>query len=294
MSSLDTSVRASLDASAQATSRSPRRRLSRHVAADVVAVGDFLSIMLGGMLPALIYAFAGDVDIQQVVIVQSTMIAGLIGAVCLKLRGMYDTSRMQDFPFQPSELFIAVFCAITAVLGLGFPTVLNFTHLMTWYGAWLSTSFTLILLTRLVARSAISQLAVQGRFNERVAIFGAGTIARRVHDLMEDKSLGINFTGVFDDRMGQDRLNPEGLTVVGRLDDLVESARKGHLDRVVIALPQSADTRLAQVVEKLSTLPVSTHIVTHIASDLIDTGVSGQLSVSALGPVGLLDVKKKH
>ena len=156
----------------------------------------------------------------------------------------------------------------------------------------MSSSFTLILLNRLVARSLLARLARNGRFDERVAVYGAGQIARTVHDYLSIPQLGVFFSGVFDDRAGQDRINPEGLTVAGKLDDLVKAAREGKVDRIVIALPQAANARLAGIVEKFSDLPVSAHIVTHITSDLID-GDAGH-SVSMLGTIGLMDVKKKH
>jgi Undecaprenyl-phosphate glucose phosphotransferase len=77
----------------------------------------------------------------------------------------------------------------------------------------------------------------------------------------------------------------------GRLDDLIEAGRAGRIDQIVIALPQSADRRAAEVARKLTQLPVSLHVVTHIASDLVDASAANR--VSNLGPVGLLDVKRK-
>ena len=77
-----------------------------------------------------------------------------------------------------------------------------------------------------------------------------------------------------------------------KLDDLVNECREGKVDRIIIALPQSAPERLAAIVEKFDSLPVSTHIVTHITSDLLETDIA--YNVSNLGPVGLLDVKKKR
>jgi putative colanic acid biosynthesis UDP-glucose lipid carrier transferase len=67
--------------------------------------------------------------------------------------------------------------------------------------------------------------------------------------------------------------------------------RNDEIDKIVIALPQSADQRMSDVARQLEQLPVSLHIVTHIASDLVDGGPAH--SVSAIGSVGLIDVKKK-
>lgn len=275
-----------------ASSAAPLRRLSRQVAADSVAIGDLMAVVLGGLLPALIYAIIGNVKLDQVLVLQSTLLAGFIAHLCLRFRGMYDTTRMDLFPQKPLELFIAVCCGLIGVLGIGLPLVLRNMHLVVWYSAWMSASFTLILLNRLIARTLLARLAEEGRFDQRVAVFGAGQVARRVHDYLTIPKLGVFFSGVYDDRVGQDRLNPEGLTVSGKLEDLITECREGKVDRIIIALPQAANERLAGIVEKFESLPVSTHVVTHIASDLLDTDITH--NVSSLGPIGLLDVKKKR
>lgn len=163
--------------------------------------------------------------------------------------------------------------------------------LFVWYSFWISASYTLILFNRIVSRKILATLAADGRFDQRIAVFGAGQIARRVHDYLKSPGLGIHFVGVYDDRAGQDRLNPEGLEVAGKLEQLVDECRAGKVDRIIVALPQSANQRLEGIVEKFEYLPVSTHVVTHIASDLLEKNIS--YNVSTLGPVGLLDVKKK-
>lgn len=269
-----------------------RRRLSREVAADTVAIGDMASVLLGGLLPALIYAVVGDVKLNQIVVLQSCLLAAFIAHLCLRFRGMYDTSRMDAFPQKPIELFIAICCGMIAVLGIGLPLVLDPGHVVVWYAAWLSASFTLVLLNRIVARIVLRSLAEEGRFDQRVAVFGAGHIARRVHDYLSIQKLGIFFSGVFDDRIGQDRINPEGLVVEGKLEDLIEDCRTGKVDRIIIALPATANERMATIVEKFKNLPVSTHVVTHIASDLIEADIAHD--VSSIGSIGLLDIKKKH
>ena len=71
----------------------PRRRLSRNVAADLVAIGDILAVVLGGLLPALIYAIVGNIKIDQVLVVQSVLVAGFITHLCLRFRGMYGLDR---------------------------------------------------------------------------------------------------------------------------------------------------------------------------------------------------------
>ena len=267
------------------------KRWSRQVASDIVGIFDVLAVVAGSAVPALIYANAGGVVADWKLLAQTSLSAAMITHLCLRSWGMYETTRMHDFPQVPLRLLGALGLGLFGTLGLGLPQALRGVHSWVWLATWMSASFTCIIMNRGVANWLLARLTAAGRFDTRVAVFGAGHIARRVHDHLAEPALGIRFVGVYDDRMGQERVNPEGLDVIGKLDDLLLAARDEQIDQIIIALPQSADRRIATVAKKLEQLPVSVHIVTHIASDLIDEGRTHK--VSNLGPVGMLDVKKK-
>lgn len=276
----------------QATSSPPRRTSwSRQVAADIVGYFDAAAVIAGGLLPAIIYAKIGGVTMAWGNVAKIGFITSMIVVLCFRAWNMYDTERMHDFPLHPGKIIAAVFISLAAVLGLGIPFTAGQSHLWVWYATWLSGSCMMVLANRMLARVILARLTRAGRFDTRIAIFGAGTIARRVHDHLANPEPGLRFVGVYDDRMGQERINPEGLDIAGRMEELVHLGRNEGVDRIIIALPQAADRRIADVARKLEQLPVSVHVVTHIASDLIDEGAAS--SVSRLGPLGLLDVKKK-
>lgn len=266
-------------------------RWSRRIAADIVAMADMAAVVLGGVVPAWIYSVYGGVQLDWILVLQSSLVAAFMVQVCLRVWGLYDTRRMHDFPQDPACLLAALLIGILGVLGLCLPQAMRSVHMWVWYAAWLSASFTLILLVRLTAHALLRKYTAEGRFEQHIAVFGAGAIARRVKEHLTDKSLGVHFAGVYDDRMGQDRIDNEGLTVNGKLEDLIKAAREDKIDQIIVALPQAADRRMADVARKLEQLPVSVHIVTHIASDLVETTQAH--AVSSLGPVGLMDVKAK-
>jgi lipopolysaccharide/colanic/teichoic acid biosynthesis glycosyltransferase len=280
--------------------RSFDRRWSRRVAVDVVCAVDALLIVLAALVPAVIYAqvylataapFIKEPTAPWLAIIQTALIAAVIACGVLRHWGMYDSERVHDLPTHPGRLLGALGIAVIAVLGLGNPFSTAHPMLWIWSAAWASASFTLLLGNRIVARALLRRWTAAGRFETRVAVFGAGTIARRVRDHLANPALGLRFVGVYDDRIEDGRVNPEGLNVTGRLDTLIKAARMGRVDRIVVALPQSANNRQSAVLRKLESLPVSIHMVTHIASDLVTVG-SGH-RVSNLGPVGLLDVKER-
>ena len=268
----------------------PPPRWSRQVAMDIVGGLDITAVVLGAIVPAWIYASAGGLEIRTVVVCQAALVTSMLMFACLRAWNMYDLTRLNDLPVFPGKLFAALMIATVAALGLGVPFTVVEIHLWIWYAAWISASYTLILGARLLSRSVLARLTAAGRFDTRVAVFGAGEIARRVQDHLKTKANGIHFVGVFDDRP-RDRLDADGLQIKGRLEDLIKASRDGSIDRIVLALPQSADRRMSTIAAQLQQLPVSLHVVTHIASDLVEDGPAHQ--VSSLGSVGLLDVKDK-
>ncbi len=288
----DTTNLAATSMDGAATYQPMKKRWSRRVAADLVGVGDSVAVIAGATIPAAIYQYFGGLQADWVLIIQSAIAASVICLLCMKSWGMYDLNRMHDFPLHPERILAALGVALLLVVGLGLPKAIENNHLWVWYGVWSSASYTMLLGNRIIAHGILAKMTANGSFNQRVAVFGAGPIARRCHDYLADPALAIRFVGVFDDRIGEDRINPEGLTVTGKLNELIAASRRDEIDQIIVALPQQADGRIQQVVKELHQLPVSIHIVTHISSDLVSNDSSSH-KVSNIGSVGLLDVKKK-
>jgi len=267
------------------------RRWSRQVAADIVGLLDVTAIILGATLPVIIYSTFGGLEANWILTIQSGIAAAVVSYLLMKSWGMYDTSRMHCFPEHPARIFAALAIALIGVIGIGLPYAIREAHLWVWYAAWCSASYTLLLANRGLARIVLQRLTEAGRFDQRVAVYGAGNIARRVHDQLQTDADGIHFVGVYDDRAESGRVNTEGLLVTGGLSDLIEAGRNENVDKIIVALPQAAESRMSMIARKLEQLPVSVHIVTHIASDLVEQ--SDTHRVSSVGSVGLLDVKKK-
>ena len=276
--------------------KSEQRRLSRRIAVDIVGFADAAAVVAGGMIPAVIYSVGGGLDVDWLKHLQMCLISAVITYGCMKNFGMYDTDRMHDLPLRPTRLAASLGITFLAVLGLGLPFAPKEMHLWIWYAVWLAMSFTLLLDVRYFARVVLARLTREGAFDTHVAVYGSGLVARRVEEHLSNPSLGIRYAGLFDDRTDASRSDASRSEVSvpqisGRLEELVRMARLGEIDRIIIALPQSADARTQQIARHLEHLPVSLHIVTHIASDLVEAGPAHR--VSSVGPVGLIDVKSK-
>ncbi len=268
-----------------------QRRWSRRIAVDLVGFADAAAVVAGGMIPAIVYSIGGGLEVDWMKHLQMCLVSAVIVYGCLKNFGMYDTERMHDLSLHPSRLAASLGITFLAVLGLGLPFAPKEMHLWIWYAVWLGMSFTLLLDVRYGARIVLARLTRNGAFDTRVAVYGSGIVARRVEEHLSDPSIGVRFAGLFDDRIDSSRTANSGPEIAGRLDELVRMARIGEIDRIIIALPQSADTRTQQIARHLEHLPVSLHIVTHIASDLVEAGPAHR--VSSVGTVGLIDIKSK-
>ena len=266
-------------------------RWSRRVAADLVGFLDALCVIVGAIVPAVIYQSNGGLPIHWPKYLQLCLVSALIVYGCLRSYGMYDINRMHEFPTDAKRLGASLSIAFFAMLGLGSPFAPQDVHLWIWFSAWLSISFMLLLHVRHAARHVLAKMTRAGAFASSIAVYGSGTVARRVQEHLGNPALGIRFAGLYDDRGDSKRVDGDAPEIRGRLSDLINRARTGEIDRIIVALPQGADLRTQYIVRRLEQLPVSLHVVTHIASDLVDE--EAQHRVSSLGPVGLIDVKPK-
>ena len=288
-----------LTSSASAPPPAAARAWSRRVAIDIVGFLDIAGVLAGGLVPAVIYATYGEVPVSFPAVTQAALLTGLFCYLCFRHFGLYDINRIHDLPAEPEKILAALGVAFLAALGLGLPFVSTSPHFWVWYAVWATASITWVLGMRLAARHALARMTATGLFDTRVAVYGFGRVATRLEGYLKDPAYAIRLVGVFDDRRPQTSRDWHGAdpatAVAGSLDDLMRLGRAGAIDQIIIALPQSADRRTAEIARRLEQLPVSLHVVTHIASDLLDEGPAHGVShgVSHIGPVGLIDVKTK-
>jgi putative colanic acid biosysnthesis UDP-glucose lipid carrier transferase len=129
---------------------------------------------------------------------------------------------------------------------------------------WFLVAPLLISTVRLGSRRLAGELHRRGVATRSVHIVGAtkmgAMIAQRI---MDDPSSGMRIEGYFDDR-DPERLNPMPERLgppIGRLNELLEVARKGQVDIVYIALPLRAESRISDIVRKLADSTASVYVV---------------------------------
>ena len=267
------------------------RRWSRRRAVDTVAALDLAAAVLAGILPALILDLGESAVLDWRHVVQASIVGAILTLICLTARNTFDPARIHDFPVAPKALLCDIAIGVCPVSGLALPSGLDGANWWLWHAIWIGAGCAFLVAIHEAAHVALARFTAAGRFDRRVAIFGAGPIALRLHDYIAGHDHGVRFAGLYDDR-GIERVDTLGLTITGKLSDMIESARGGDIDQIVIALPQLADRRIADIAQKCDGLPATVHIVTHLASDIVDEVRA--TTVSRIGPVGLLDINGKR
>jgi Undecaprenyl-phosphate glucose phosphotransferase len=134
---------------------------------------------------------------------------------------------------------------------------------------WLTTFFAVglaaLVASRAFLRGLIRGWARDGRLDRRTIIVGADENGEElVRTLKAQEDSDIEVLGVFDDRNDTRALETcAGSPKLGKVDDIVEFARRTRVDLVLFALPISAETRILAMLKKLWVLPVDIRLSAH-------------------------------
>jgi putative colanic acid biosynthesis UDP-glucose lipid carrier transferase len=129
---------------------------------------------------------------------------------------------------------------------------------------WFALAPVILSIVRYGTRRMNGELYRRGVATRSVHIVGAtkmgALIAQRIID---DPASGLRVHGFFDDR-DRERLHPMPKALgepMGKLDELLELARKGQVDIVYIALPLRAESRISEIVRRLADSTASVYVV---------------------------------
>ena len=270
-----------------------RPRWSRRVTIDLVAGIDTLSLLAGSAIGTVLHRGAyGTAGHHLYAALELCLMSAAVGHFVLRQMGQYDEARVPKVAIGFGELLLVLFLVFATVQSVAFTLGAAQPFPRGWQPVSLAIGGALLLTMRYAVHAFLTPYARAGLFDSNLAIYGAGRIASRVTDFVKAGGTGLHLVGVFDDRTDPFRVESEGVAVAGGLAALIETGRADRLDEIIIALPQAADRRIADIASRLEHLPVRIRICTHIASDLLD-GCLPRHKVSSIGPVGLLDLKAK-
>jgi Undecaprenyl-phosphate glucose phosphotransferase len=125
-----------------------------------------------------------------------------------------------------------------------------------WAAAWFSCALALMGVCRYALFRRMQHWRRAGRLGEVVAVVGAGAIAQRLLRDFAATHANLRVIGVYDDEAAHLPAHCMGHPIRGTVDDLVNDARRLHVDTVIVALPLSADRQLVETLNRLCLVPV--------------------------------------
>jgi Undecaprenyl-phosphate glucose phosphotransferase len=150
-------------------------------------------------------------------------------------------------------------------IGISFFVKLGDTVSRLWLASFFFVGLAGLLAGRLILRAIIRRWARHGRLDRRTVIVGADENGENlINALRAQEDSDIEILGVFDDRNDSRALDTcAGSPKLGKVDDVLEFARRTRLDLVLFALPISAETRILEMLKKLWVLPVDIRLSAH-------------------------------
>ena len=176
--------------------------------------------------------------------------------------------------------------ALVVVLAVLQPSPTERVTLVMWLLGWAAASVAGIAFSRVVLSALLARWRAAGRRKQSVAIYGTGTLAERLVARLGACPETIDIVGVFDDRAGRGTVG-KGLRELphGTTAELVELSRQFEIDRIVVALPHSAEQRLLEILRKLHKMPVEISL----APDMVGFSLPAK-DREEFGGLPLLDV----
>lgn len=231
--------------------------VSQRVVIGALRIVDGAIVALVGLAIALAYVsepvMARDADYALLLSFSTAVTIGVF-----QFLRLYDPRRLSSFIGQLPRVLLG-WTVTLAVVGscLVFMKAAQ-DYSRVWLALWYLAGGVGLVAGRATVSHLVRVWARDGRLYRRAVIYGAGPVSEEViHQLEKDPSVDICISGIFDDRDedGRAQCIIAGYPRLGGLADLLALGRDSRIDLVIVALPVSAEDRLAQIVNRLSVLP---------------------------------------
>ncbi|KRQ98576.1 undecaprenyl-phosphate glucose phosphotransferase [Bradyrhizobium jicamae] len=239
------------------------RAYSPIVIAGVVRVIDF--VMLSAIGIALYFGYAVPLSGFYWEFLAAIFGVAATAVICFQAADIYQVQLFRGHLRQMTRMISSWTFVFLLFIGASFIVKLGSEISRLWLTAFFLTGLAALLAQRLVLRALVRSWARQGRLDRRTIIVGADQNGEElVQALNTQDDSDIKVLGVFDDRNDDRAMDTcAGSPKLGKVDDIVEFARRTRIDLVLFALPISAETRILDMLKKLWVLPVDIRLSAH-------------------------------
>lgn len=241
-----------------------RPAFSPIVITGLVRLADFLLIALTGMAVYFGYVFQTD-NFSWPYIVAIVGVAAT-AVLCFQAADIYDVQVFRGQLRQMTRMISSWSFVFLLFIGVSFFAKLGDAISRVWLSAFFFVGLGLLILSRLILRAMVRRWGREGRLDRRTVIVGADDNGEKLVQALNAQSedSDIRVLGVFDDRNDDRAMDTcAGSPKLGKVDDIVEFARRTRVDLVLFALPISAEGRILEMLKKLWVLPVDIRLSAH-------------------------------
>jgi putative colanic acid biosynthesis UDP-glucose lipid carrier transferase len=124
---------------------------------------------------------------------------------------------------------------------------------------------------RIGLRVSLRHVRAYGHDQRSAAFIGATPTSSQLGDsFSQQRWIGIDVIGTFDDRSGEDGRHGAHPRIAGTIDTLVAMARTGQVSQVYVALPMAAEVRVRQIIDRFADTTASVYYCPPMATlDLV-------------------------
>ena len=186
--------------------------------------------------------------------------------ILMSRAGLYQVEAIMRPVGRADGVGIALGLAFLIFLTIAFSLKVSEQYSRLWIYAFGGSSLVLVIAGRVGICRVAERLGQRGVIGRNVAVLGTGEQARRFLQRAGGARLPFARLGrVYAAAAEGAPAAVEGRAVAGGPGALVEAARRGEIDDVVVALPWQEDESLLAAIDELRTLPVDLYV----ASDLV-------------------------
>jgi Undecaprenyl-phosphate glucose phosphotransferase len=233
------------------------------VIAGAVRVADFILLSLIGI--ALYFGYVSRLAGFRWEYVAAIFAMAATAVICFQAADIYEVQVFRGQLRQMTRMVSSWAFVFLLFIGASFIVKLGGEISRLWLSAFFFAGLAALIAERVFLRAVVRGWARQGRLDRRTIVVGADQNGEQlVQALKTQDDSDIAVLGVFDDRNDDRALDAcAGSPKLGKVDDIVEFARRTRVDLVLFALPISAETRILEMLKKLWVLPLDIRLSAH-------------------------------
>jgi Undecaprenyl-phosphate glucose phosphotransferase len=244
-------------------SQKVRPAYSPIVIAGAVRVVDFVLLSVVGI--SIYLAYVVPISGFHWEYIAAIVAMNATTVICFQAADIYQVQVFRGQIRQMTRMISSWAFVCLLFIGVSFFAKLGGEISRVWLGAYFCIGLAALMVERQCLRALIRSWARQGRLDRRTVIVGSDESGEQLVEALKTQSdSDINVLGVFDDRNDDRSFETcAGSLKLGKVDDIVEFARRTRVDLVLFSLPISAERRILDMLKKLWVLPVDIHLSAH-------------------------------